>query len=1156
MDGDEDLTAIGNMEPTLSELGEEFTLGDIDEMLKFVTNQGDDFPDVFEDQIALGCVRNGAVGALPQVPQTPLTPSAAVFQTSPQAPTPSSLPITPSQTPIQASSAQPQVRSPSLLQPKFQAAAQIQLQQTQAVPLQTQGLTVHSPALLGHTQGLPMQTQAQRMMLTQGLTSGPQPHFIHNSLLCHQSPMAGFQVLLPQVQSIVTSPQVLPMTFQHQSVIGPSGQTIQALTTAQPTVQAVSQQVQQVLIQQPQIVKTDSLVLTTLKPDGAQVLPTVQNPSGITSLTTPIQTTALQVPALMGGNILTSMPVVVGGGDKVPIKQLAPPETLQSGGVEHMGQEQGVGNGKGIGLDPWDRMKEGGGRNTHNIIEKRYRSSINDKIIELRDLVIGNDAKVQKSGVLQKAIDYIKYMQHMNQKLRRENLALRVAGQKNKCKCLKEAKAGGVVMSPPASMSGSWSPLLLSPCAVDTEPGSRLLVQEEVRSEADSHVSVGVGDRSRLLLCALTFLWLSLNPLPSLVGSRSQAGPFWDLAEGRHGAFRTMFSLPSQSQSFAGWLWGLLPWVSVWVLSCVGALWGCVRVLHLWEPVTPLHSPKSVCFWRHRKQADLQLHRSCLSDLSRDLPGSSLDLACSLSWNVIRYCLYWLAPLYWLGCQEGGANEEEFQTCSCDAALAYHRLSQLQLTGHLPQRSSLWALCLSLSAVNLSDSARGRMPPAQRAEIYVTAAVALRTALGFRFSCLPAHLLRCAEGVSFPSDTKLPPDWLHWLYSPLGKQFFLSCDWSVKFSSQEGVYTSQRNPADPIAQLHRCFCERLLERAVLTLVQPFSCTDRDMDTDTDTETETDMDTNQKDSREFLCALEFLQLLSNCTDESLCPSPPFSHPPNHLPAPVVDPVCQWWVLVLKAAVHWLQGDDAAARSLLVEAERMPKTLHILNHPLPKAVLQLCRAIQLSFPPLSGERKQACLSCCGRASGHLRASISVTHHQIGDCLSKGVELLACDLLLTLRTVLWQRGRGGTWGDPGPASSSQLAGFQTDLSSLRRLARCYKQAQHKMFLHETTVRLMAGASPTRTHRLLEHSLRCRGHNLTESTEQDCVPGERERAHAILLACRHLPLPVLTPPGHRAHLLAEAQRTLERVGDRRLVRDCQHILLRLSGGATMAAS
>lgn len=29
-------------------------------------------------------------------------------------------------------------------------------------------------------------------------------------------------------------------------------------------------------------------------------------------------------------------------------------------------------------------------------------------------------------------------------------------------------------------------------------------------------------------------------------------------------------------------------------------------------------------------------------------------------------------------------------------------------------------------------------------------------------------------------------------------------------------------PVDPIAQLHRCFCRKLLERAVHTLIQPQS----------------------------------------------------------------------------------------------------------------------------------------------------------------------------------------------------------------------------------------------------------------------------------------------------------------------------------------------
>lgn len=63
------------------------------------------------------------------------------------------------------------------------------------------------------------------------------------------------------------------------------------------------------------------------------------------------------------------MPVMMGQ-EKVPIKQVP-------GGVKQ--------------LEP---PKEGERRTTHNIIEKRYRSSINDKIIELKDLVMGTDAKV------------------------------------------------------------------------------------------------------------------------------------------------------------------------------------------------------------------------------------------------------------------------------------------------------------------------------------------------------------------------------------------------------------------------------------------------------------------------------------------------------------------------------------------------------------------------------------------------------------------------------------------------------------------------------------------------------------------------------------------------------------------------------------------
>lgn len=1089
---------MDTMDPSLSELGDEFTLGDIDEMLQFVSNQVD-FPDIFEDQMGGGATAR----TLPQaVPSAILTPPHTPVQTSSQ---------THTQTLTQAhTQTHTQTRTPPVLQPRPQPITQVQ---TQTFPMQT----------------LAVQTQAQPQTVMITPTATPS-RFIQNQVICQQNNATSFQVLQPQMQSIMTSPQVQPMTIQHQRVLTPAGQTIQTLSTAPTTVHTMSQQVP-VLVHQPQILKTDSLLLTT-KPDGTQVLSTVQSPTGITTLTTPIQTTALQMPTLMSSNILTTVPVVMGGGDKLPIKQLSSGPAHNIGGAR-VGVEQSPVVG------PGGVVKEGERRTTHNIIEKRYRSSINDKILELRDLVLGNDAKMHKSGVLRKAIDYIKYLQQVNHKLRQENLTLKMANQKNKSACVSdvdlELKAEVSLISPPPSDSGSSSPAQLSPYCIDSEPGSPLLEHEQLKSEPDSPSCVGVMDRSRLLLCALSFLCLSLNPLPSLLGAEAPAG---SPEVAGHGPTRTLFSLPAQTQSFGAWLWCVLPFLLVWVVSGVGVVWGCVRVLYLWEPVTPLHSPTSVRFWRHRKQADLQLYRgdyagavlslqTCLSVLSRVLPVTTLDIMCSLSWNLIRYCLRRPAPLGWLVRLVGGRHEgEESQTSSRDAALVYHKLSQLQLTGQM-ERRPLWGVCVSLSAVNLCESAEGKLTAAQQVQVYVTAAISVRAALGKHLTCLPAYLLSCAEALTCQSDSKPLPDCLRWIFTPLGRQFFLSCDWSVRSESDGQIFTSARDKVDPIAQLHRCFCQKLLERATHTLIEPQS---------------------REDAGEFTGVLEFLQLLNSCTEDSAPSTAPFPALANQSSTSVRDPVCRWWASVLTAAVHWLQGDDASVRSLLAEAERMPRALHTLDHPLPKAVLALCKAVQMSVCPQKGEGVVSCLSHCQRASAQLHISVCQSHNNTW--LHKGVELLVCDLLLTLRTSLWQRG-GGSNGEPGPAPGSQLSGFQRDLSSLRRLGQAHRQAQHKLFLHETTVRLMAGASPTRTHQLLRH----RTHNYT-TTDGECVLGERERAHAILLACRHLPLPLLTPPGHRARLLAEAKRTLERVGDRRSLQDCQHILLRLSGGTTIAAS
>uniref|UniRef100_A0A2K5QIE2 Sterol regulatory element-binding protein 2 n=1 Tax=Cebus imitator TaxID=2715852 RepID=A0A2K5QIE2_CEBIM len=570
-------------------------------MLQFVSNQVGEFPELFSEQLCSSFPGSGGTGgssgggsssgssstgssngravdsAMPrsfsQVPLPSFSPSAA----SPQAPalqvkvSPTSVSTTPRATPI--------------LQPRPQPQPQPQAQ-----------------------------LQQQTVMITPTFSTTPQTRIIQQPLI-YQNAATSFQVLQPQVQSLVTSSQVQPVTIQQQV------QTVQAQrvltqtangtlqTLAPATVQTVAApQVQQVpVLVQPQIIKTDSLVLTTLKTDGSPVMAAVQNPA-LTALTTPIQTAALQVPTLVGSNgtILTTMPVMMGQ-EKVPIKQVP-------GGVKQ--------------LEP---PKEGERRTTHNIIEKRYRSSINDKIIELKDLVMGTDAKMHKSGVLRKAIDYIKYLQQVNHKLRQENMVLKLANQKNKL--LKGIDLGSLVdsevdlkiedfnqnvllMSPPASDSGSQAGF--SPYSIDSEPGSPLLDDAKVKDEPDSPpVALGMVDRSRILLCVLTFLCLSFNPLTSLL----QWGGAHD--SDQHplsGSGRSVLSFESGS---GGWFDWMMPTLLLWLVNGVIVLSVFVKLLVHGEPVIRPHSRSSVTFWRHRKQADLDLSRVSSEELNIHISGGT-----------------------------------------------------------------------------------------------------------------------------------------------------------------------------------------------------------------------------------------------------------------------------------------------------------------------------------------------------------------------------------------------------------------------------------------------------------------------------------------------------------------------------------------------------
>ncbi|XP_075689723.1 sterol regulatory element-binding protein 2 isoform X2 [Rhinoderma darwinii] len=1102
---------------TLTELGDELTLGDIDEMLQFVSNQVGEFPDLFEEPL---CSSYQGIASIDTV--LPKAYSQALPQ-SYQSPTP-----------------QPQM-------PPVVVSAKSAVQNT---PQRTTPALQPRPLIQSHPQH---QLQQQTVMLTPTFSTAPQTRFIQQPLIYQNAATTSFQVLQPQFSGLMATQQMQPVTIQQQvqtvqaqrvltqtangtiQTLSPATQgTIQTLTPA--TVQAVTPQVQQVpLLVQPQIIKTESLVLTALKADGSPVMTAVQNPS-IATLAAPLQTTALQTLVGSNGTILTTMPVMMGQ-EKMAIKQV--PGTLKQLEVP----------------------KEGERRTTHNIIEKRYRSSINDKILELKDLVMGTDAKMHKSGVLKKAIDYIKYLQQTNQKLRQENMALKLANQKNKYlkgidlsslvdtsieMKMDEFNQNILMMSPPASDSGS--PAVFSPYSVDSEPGSPLLDDEKVKDEPDSPTGLGMMDRSRMLLCAMTFLCLTFNPLTSLLHSESDQHSDRTI---QHGTSRTMLGIEVSGLS-GSWLDWLIPTLILWLVNGVIVLSVFMKLLIHGEPVTRLHSHSSVKFWRHRKQADIDLARgdfgaaavnlqTCLCLLGRSLPSSRFDLACSLSWNIIRCSLQKISLVRWLLKRTPGhCKKAEFQdeatTSARDAALVYHKLHQLHLTGKLPSSWHCSGLNLSLCAVNLAECAGDKISQSLLTEIHLTTAVQMKITFSGRFSLLPAYFLGCAQSRSSSNDTDTLPESLRWLTHPLGKHFFINSNWTVKIASKESIYSSSRNPADPIAQIHRAFCESLLEKALYALAKP----------------EVSKLSQEEESCEFSKAREYLKLLNVFADSvSGVSFLPIGGSSCMLTSTSTDPICRWWYFVASMAIGWLQGDDAVVKSHYLDVERIPKLLDTEN-PLVKAVIHTCRALHMS---VSGKNDSAqhSFSQCEKASAFLWNSLNMNSTCNNNL--KVEQLLICDLLLSVRTSLWQKQACSTQasGEAIHASTSVLTGFQRDLISLRRLALTFKPAQCKLFLHEATVRLMAGASPTRTHQLLQHSLQKRPPN---TSDLELLPGKRERATAILLACRHLPLSFLSSPGQRAVMLAEAARTLEKVGDRRSYQDCQQMMVKLSGGTAMAAS
>ncbi|XP_026747103.1 sterol regulatory element-binding protein 1 [Trichoplusia ni] len=768
-------------------------------------------------------------------------------------------------------------------------------------------------------------------------------------------------------------------------------------------------------------------------------------------------------------------------------------------------------------------------RSAHNAIERRYRTSINDRIVELKNMLVGEEAKLNKSAILRKTIEYIKYLQNQNTRLKQENVALKLAFQKSG---VKEPQFD-VTYTPPRSDISSPSS---SQHGFDSDsPSSPEYKVEDKYS--NSKIVMGMGDHSRLALCAFMVGLIAFNPFSAFFGNFMLESSVTDFSA-RVDQRKILADTDDFGPTGTSWGTWLFSMFFIYLINFF-ILGGClIKLLVYGDSVPKSQSKEAGLFYKHKRQAEnylkkddldnarLELHRSlAVCGKSVQAGGQGHAKYSAVAAAVLRQMLQRLPFGSFLARRAGDLWSDSparraTQHWAAEVSAVSHRLAQLEILSSHSGRSE--RILLALQAVNLAEVTGNRH---LLADTYVTAALVFKDNMPKIGNWLCGYYLRlcvwwCADGLS---------EWgvrLRWVGSARGARFLRARRWSYeRCPPPAALFCRLPDPADPLAYAMRAYHLELLQKSLQMLL----CADERSNT-----------------------RDVLELIKLITDDVSTDAP------HHTGC--WDPVMEWWANIVGVAATWLLADTGKAVEIGDRLNMLPEPLANCEDPLPGALHMAYKSRRglLSLAQCRDERSfertaETILKVCDIAGTRLADSLAYYCCRKPTQLMLLMQVLCCDWVLEVRAGVWEASadRAGAAGPDaycGPAPHAQLRAFQRDLHSLRRISQNLPWVTSRVFLQSAVCRMMAGAAPRRTQQLLDGSLRPRFNRSSiicgKERALEGGGGDGERAVALYMACKHLPAAVLAAPGERAGMLAQAAATLQKIGHRSRLPHCYHLM------------